>query len=155
MTPTRRTLLAYAVAVALAAGLPFVSAALAPRGAALCARDGIEIGTLLRIRIETADGTSLAFCSVRCAEDWIAHAAPGRDPGRLRVFVTDETTGSEIDVHDAVFVRSRILTLRTTEERIHAFGRRADAASHAAAFGGLLLEGDDRPFRNLPQEPPR
>ena len=150
MSVSRRSLLTYAVALTIAAGLPFVSVALAPVDAARCVRDGVEIGALLRVRVVAEGGTSSAFCSIRCAEEWIAHAARAGDAGRLRVLVADEKSGAEIDARDAVFVRSRILTLRTTGERIHAFGSRADAEAHAAAFGGTLLDGVERPFRTIP-----
>jgi hypothetical protein len=63
------------------------------------------------------------------------------------IYVTDESSGQEIDVRSAYFVRSRVAVPPSKGNRIHAFGRRKDAEKHACDFGGRLLEPAETPFR--------
>jgi hypothetical protein len=94
------------------------------------------------VRVEEEDGRQRVFCSVRCAQLWLARGQP---PPRA-VFVTDEASGREVEAHRAFFVRSAVVTPPTTRNRTHAFAERADAARHAAAFRGAVLTTDERPF---------
>ena len=133
-------------AVVSAAAIPVLSSTIRPVPGEHCAGDGVEVGKLLRIRIEAADGKRWVFGSVRCAEDWLAHA----HPGAVRVLVTGEVTGIETDARNVTWAQSRVATSRPTGERLHAFRRREDARAHAEAFGGTLIEDDARPFRGVP-----
>lgn len=152
MTRTAHLLLAVAAAAVVAA-VPFVLGTgatdvpghrAADAAAERCARDGVPLEGALRLRVETTDGRGVPFCSVRCAQAWI-DAQPERTVAR--VLVRDEPSGTEIDASHAVFVRSTVVASRATGERIHAFASEKDAEAHAAAFGGRLLDGEDRPFR--------
>jgi hypothetical protein len=88
-------------------------------------------------------GQTHLFCCFRCAELW-------QSEHRLSpqaIYVTDESSGQEIDVRSAYFVRSRVAVPFSIGIRIHAFARRKDAEKHAVAFGGRLLETTETPFR--------
>jgi hypothetical protein len=107
-----------------------------------CALDGARINPLYRVRVVDAQGRDQEFCCIHCAELWC-----GQQTDRPRaVFVTDEVTGQEIDAASAWFVRSQVVTVPHTGNRIHAFRDRADAARHADAAHGLLLSDAEKPF---------
>jgi hypothetical protein len=90
-----------------------------------------------------AAGAVRLLCCVDCARRWIAGSA-----ARPReVLVTDETTGSWIPAGEAWFVESRVVAFPVCGSHVHVFAREADARSHARAFGGLVLEGAERPLR--------
>ena len=139
-------LLAYAAAVVVGVAAPLLSASMRPDDGPRCARDGVEIGNLLTVRVEAADDARLSFCSVRCAEDWISRT----DAAVARVLVSDEPTGEPLDAGAAFYVRSRVVTSRATGESVHTFRSREDAEAHVEAFGGMLLERGERPFRRQP-----
>lgn len=130
--------------LAAAAALPVAASALRGEGPPRCARDGVALGSVFRARIVAGEGAGVSFCSVRCVSDWLRRTDPS-----TTVEVTDESRGTAVDAASAWFVRSRVVTSRATGERIHAFARREDAEAHAAAHGGVLLEGDEHPFRTL------
>ncbi len=137
------------VAAALLVALPVIGARVRQHGGPTCALDGLPVAGAGRVRVEEADGSSQLFCCVRCAELWLAHRG-GRPRG---VFVTDEASGQEIKAHDAVFVRSWVLTSAATGDRMHAFRGRADAESHARQCHGTILEGVERPFHAADNTP--
>ena len=107
-----------------------------------CALDGAPIEPLYRVRVVDGHGHSHDFCCVRCAELWLE----GQMARPREVHVTDESGGGEVEANRAYFVRSSVVTTATTGNRIHAFKDREDAERHAAAAGGRLLTGTDRPF---------
>jgi len=116
----------------------------ARRGAAQsCAFDGAIIDPIYRVRVGDADGQDLEFCCIGCAEQWLGRAV--RQP--RAILVTDEVGGEALDAATAFFVRSRVVTQRTTGNRIHAFRTRGDAEHHAASVSGRILDGSDRPFQ--------
>jgi hypothetical protein len=141
VTMRMSTLLAGGLCLVAAAALPVAGHWIRGRSDDGCALDGAAIGPAFRVRVVDAAGHSRCFCCIRCAELWLTRQ-PSR-PGAI--YVTDETTGHEMEAAAAYFVRSRVVTNPGTGNRIHAFARRADAAKHAAV-GGTLLEGTDRPF---------
>ncbi len=143
---THKGWLLYWLGLTLVAALPVASAALGTAGADRCDRDGVELPELFRVRIALGNGMQARCCSVRCAEEWVALA--GALP--LRIFVVDESTGDEIDAAHAWFARSSIVTSTATGERIHAFGCVSGAEVHVAAYGGLVLEGRERPLQRTP-----
>ncbi len=85
---------------------------------------------------------SIEFCSLRCAEWWLK--ATGTKPVRVRV--TDEATGDELDASEATFVRSDVIGHALSHERRHVFRALRDAESHARAFRGRILTKGDVPF---------
>jgi hypothetical protein len=107
-----------------------------------CALDGGPLEPHYRVRVVDAEGSACEFCCIRCAEIWLGRQ---RQPPQA-VYVTDEASGQEVEVASAYFVRSLVVTTPTTGNRIHAFRHRADAEKHAAAFGGRVLQGPERPF---------
>ncbi|MCE9635245.1 MAG: nitrous oxide reductase accessory protein NosL [Planctomycetes bacterium] len=137
---------AWVVAAFLAvAFLPVVASALRPPTRERCAGDGVVLVGGPTVRITDATPSSHAFCSVRCAERWVAaHSVAGqRAPGR-HVLLKDDRTGAEIGLADAWFVWSRVGS--PPGDGVRAFLRREDADAHVATFGGTLLEGARRPF---------
>ena len=87
-----------------AVGLPIVGHwARAPIEGA-CTVDGTAIDPLLRVRVASGQNGVNEFCSLRCAEWWLA--AKGVQPDAI--YVTDEASGEEVDVAAAYFVRSRV-----------------------------------------------
>jgi hypothetical protein len=108
-----------------------------------CAFDGARIDRLYRVRVVDDQGHDHEFCCIHCAALWLSHQE--RKPHA--VFVTDEATGQEIDAASAWFVRSAVVTVAHTANRIHAFRKQADAARHAdTAQGWVLLDGE-KPFQ--------
>lgn len=135
--------------VCLLAALPFLGH-WARRGAPVaCAHDGAAIDPLYRVRVIDAGGTTLDFCGIACAENWLrsaSKASPASSRPRA-ILVVDELTGAELDADDAYFVRSLVVTNATTGNRIHAFKSKTAAEHHARSLSGRLLEDDERPFR--------
>jgi len=109
--------------------------------AARCDLDGKKIDRAYRVRVRAGSGATLEFCSLTCAEIWLA-----RQVKRPRaIFVTDEISSEEIDARDAFFVRSLVQN-PTNGSRIHVFRSADEAARHADQFHGSLLSGSELPF---------
>src|ERR1700730_9561252 len=66
-----------------------------------CALDGMAIDPFSRVRIVDAQGKSYAFCCIRCAELWLE----ARQGNSHAVYVTDETSGEEVEASRAWYVR--------------------------------------------------
>jgi hypothetical protein len=127
------------ILLALAVALPLLGY-LARRPLTGCALDGVKINPDYRVEVVDAGGARRAFCCIRCAQIWLGHqSAPLR-----AITVTDETSGEPIDAAAAWYVRSSVVTVWTTGNRIHAFRDRADAEKHAATFAGVVLSGSLR-----------
>jgi hypothetical protein len=107
-----------------------------------CALDGSRIDLIYRVEIVDREGEAHEFCCVRCAQIWRDQHAEAPQA----VAVTDEASGQMIDADAAIYVRSSVVTTPATRNRIHAFRDRADAQKHAAAFGGIILTGSERPL---------
>ena len=107
-----------------------------------CAIDGLIIDPAYRVRIRDERDQDREFCDVQCALLWLEH--PGSTARTIRV--TDEISGDEFDAAGAFFVRSSVVTNRTTGNRWHVFRDRADAERHSSESRGPLVEGVERPF---------
>jgi hypothetical protein len=107
-----------------------------------CALDGAKIDPAYRVEVVDANGTRHGFCCVTCATLWL-----GRQPAPPRaVSVTDEASGEALDAADAWYVRSPVVTVHATGNRVHVYATRAAAQKHAATYGGTVLSGDEKPF---------
>jgi hypothetical protein len=107
-----------------------------------CALDAGKLVPSYRVRVEDAAGASCDFCCIRCAELWLERQA---QPARA-IWVTDESSGAELDAAKAHYVRSLVITTPTTGNRIHAFRDLADAERHAEKCRGTILADGERPF---------
>jgi hypothetical protein len=123
-------------------GLPVLGSWARHLSAEKCALDGAALSAIYQVRVVDAQEQTHKFCCLRCAELWLAHETNRPHT----VWVTDETTGQEINASEAFFVRSMVETNPATGNRIHTFRMRQDAERHAARFGGRVLEGSDRPW---------
>jgi len=125
-----------------AAALPLLGRAVRSGGEARCAFNGVRIDPARAVRITDTEGRERTLCCVDCARRWLERAG-GAPRG---ILVPDEATGMPVPAGKAWFVESRVLAFPVCGCRIHAFAREADARRHAEEFGGLVLEGDRRPF---------
>jgi hypothetical protein len=144
MNYNRSRLLLVLAGVLIVVGWPLAGKLARRQEEPRCEQDGMKIESLYSVRVVGRDGESHSFCCPRCARAWLE-----RSGGEAAVvYVTDEADGGEIDARAAHFVRSSVVTNPVTVNRIHAFRHRADAERHARAFGGSILMGADRPFRD-------
>src|SRR5207237_994797 len=97
--------------VALLALLPLLGRWSRQAGEPKCAYDGAALEPMYRARIVENAGAEADFCCIRCAELWL-RSRPAKLPPRI--FVTDESTGEQIAAGLAYFVRSQVVTTRTT-----------------------------------------
>jgi hypothetical protein len=140
MTPGRWFL---AVAwLAIVVGLPLLGHALRRPQQGRCAVDGEPVDPAYGARVVNADGTSLDFCCLLCAERWLESAPPPR-----AILVTDEISGQMLPANDAYYVRSSVVTQPATGNRVHVFARRSDALRHAKEARGKLLGASEQPLR--------
>jgi hypothetical protein len=107
-----------------------------------CAYDGGAIEPRYRVRIVDEHGRDVLFCCIHCAGAW----SKRQETKPKAVWVTDETSGEEIEAESAFFVRSLVMTNPTTRDRIHAFRDESDAREHAERFHGQVLDAAERPF---------
>jgi hypothetical protein len=107
-----------------------------------CANDGGVIKREYRVRIVDERGTDVLFCCIHCADSWLR-----KETAKPKaIWVTDETSGEEINANSAFFVRSLVETNPVTHNRIHAFHSTSDAEKHAQECNGEVLDGSDKPF---------
>ena len=123
------------------AALPLVTD-LVRGGPERCRTDGVELAPSFRVRIIAADGESLSFCGVSCAQVWLTR----NGPAPREILVTDGASGRECKAGSAWFVRSLRAWDDGAPDLIRVFARRTDAERHAAAYGGRVLQGPERPF---------
>jgi hypothetical protein len=142
MTRTRFRPALLLVALTLVVGLPLAGKWARRGGRARCALDGLAVEPSCAVRVEGQPDGARRYCCIDCARRGLARQAARGG----RVYVTDEAGGGEVDAVSAWFVRSRVVTNPVTGNRVHAFGRRADAEEHVRVFGGWLLTGGERPF---------
>jgi hypothetical protein len=127
-------------------GLPLLGAWARHTRAMQCSYDGAVIVPLYQVHIVDDRGRAREFCCIECARLWL-----NRDDAHARtILVTDETTGQAIAAQSAWFVRSRVITVPHTRNRIHAFQAKADAVRHADSASGAILAGADKPFAGAP-----
>ncbi len=130
------------VGLVVVVGLPLAGRWARPRALSGCALDGTRIDPAYRVEITDDHGQAHSFCCLRCAEWWLQrHGAPVR-----AITVTDEVSGQPIDAAAAIYVRSRVVTMPATGNRIHVFRTLDDAHKHADSKGGTILSGPERPF---------
>jgi hypothetical protein len=98
-----------------------------------CEMDGQELTPALRVDLTMADGTSHAFCTIVCAQRWLANQ-PNTTPKLATV--RDAITGEPVDAYTAFFVQSKLVTNRANANNIHAFRDRKEAMEHIEHFGG-------------------
>jgi hypothetical protein len=127
----------------LVVGLPLAGRWARNRPNPGCEFDGLELSPLYQVRIVDRAGASHFFCSVRCASLWLERQV--EQPAA--VYVTDETSGVQVDARSAYFVRSTAVTDPITGNRVHVFQDRAAALQHVRAFGGQVLGGLEQPFK--------
>jgi nitrous oxide reductase accessory protein NosL len=123
-------------------GLPVAGNWARHRGDGTCALTGMAIDPVYRVEVVDSRGHPHAFCCVTCARAWLKKA-PGEPKA---ITVTDEASGEPIDAGTAFYVRSFVVTMPTTGNRIHVFRNREDAEKHAAAHAGIVLSESERPF---------
>lgn len=129
------------VGLAVVVGLPLAAHWLRQRQESGCALDGMNIDPLYRVVVTDGQGRQHAFCCPRCAQLWLAREEPAAS-----VTVTDEASGESLLAAEAVYVRSSVVTVPATGNRVHVFKSRVDAERHAAAFAGAVLPESQRPF---------
>ena len=129
------------VAVAVAVCLPVAAHWLRGPPPSGCALDGATIDPAYRVTVVDERGEAHPFCCLRCAQLWLASQPPPRS-----IAVTDEVSGEQLDAAAAFYVRSMRVTTPAVGNRIHVFRSLSDAEKHAAAQGGTVLTGADRPF---------
>lgn len=144
---TRRGAVLYLAGMAAALALPIVAARVHPLPEGRCERDGVATGALPAARWVAPDGGVHDFCSIACAEAWIARR--GATGGC--VLVRDEAGGALVASDRASYVRRRLAGL--SGDRVLAFARRDDAARHAKAFGDKLLGEGEGPFAGDTRRP--
>ncbi len=127
----------------LVVGLPIAGSLVRRQSADRCALDGSAIDPALKVRIVDDQGESRPFCCIQCAVWWLERQT--HEP--KSIWVTDESSGQEINAGTAIFVRSTVVTMPTTGNRIHAFGQLTDAERHAEAARGTVLSQAEGPFR--------
>jgi len=131
-----------AVGVLVVVGLPLAGKWMRRHQPPECARDGLPIDALYRVRVDGGADESFEFCCIDCAALWLdQRAATG-----AAVYVTDEAGTGEVDARAAHFVRSSVVTNPVTGNRVHAFRDLSAAQEHARAFHGQVLHGAARPF---------
>jgi hypothetical protein len=108
-----------------------------------CALDGTKLDPLYRIEIIDSEEARHVFCCPRCAQVWLE-----RQPAPPRaITVVDESSGEQIPASTAYYVRSFVVTIPSTGNRIHAFRSRAAAEEHALTHTGTVLLESENPFR--------
>jgi len=149
MTKGRAWLLRSGIVLLLVVAVPLVGKWLRRHDGPRCAVDGLVIDPLYRVRVVDGAGHSYSFCCVQCARRWWRRHAD--EPAE--VFVTDETSATEMPADSAYFVDSTVITNPVTNNSIHVFRQRADAEVHARTFAGELLTDADRPFAREKKSP--
>jgi NosL len=131
------------VGLIVVVGLPLVGRWARWHSRSGCAFDGGKIDPSYRVAVVDARGNSHDFCCIRCAQCWLR-----RQPAPLSaITVTDEASGEMIAAATAWYVRSTVVTMPMTQNRVHVFRNKADAETNAAGHGGRLLSEAELPFR--------
>lgn len=133
---------AAAIWLALAVLLPVVGHRWRNGGVNRCAFDGARINPARAVAIDSKPHGLRQFCSLACAENWLQRSKT--QP--LQIWVTDESTGEQLDASEAFYVRSQVLAHAPTRDRRHVFGDLAAAQRHAEQYLGRLLERQEQPF---------
>jgi hypothetical protein len=137
MTNTTARLSMLAAILLIVIGVPLAGKWLRRNEAPRCEVDGLRVDPLYRVRIVDGAGTSHLNCCVQCARRWLER----HDDPHAEVYVTDETSGAEVEARSAYFVDSVVVTNPVTRNSVHAFRQRKDAEEHAKSFGGEVFTG--------------
>jgi hypothetical protein len=108
-----------------------------------CALDGMKINPIYRVEIVDRAGGRHAFCCPTCARLWLKQQA---EPP-TQIIVTDELSQQPVEAAAACYVRSPVVTVPSTGNRIHVFRNRDDAEKHIDKNGGVILSESEDPFR--------
>jgi hypothetical protein len=136
--------LAFVAGILLAGALPLLARAVGPDRDDRCRYDGLRIPARSAVRVAYEAGGGPAeerYCCIRCADRRLA----GRGGAFREAFVTDDDTGREIPAATAAYARSLVVANPATGDRTHAFSSPEAARRHVGAYGGVLLEGAERP----------
>ena len=141
----KSTLLMFAW-LAIVVGLPFAAHYGRPGRQDRCYFNGNRIEPDYKVRVVDAKDMDYTFCCILCAEQWL-----GRDSAvGHQIYVTDESSGREIEAAKAVFVRSSVVTNHVTGNRIHAFASPLDATRHAGGRGTIRSANSHPRFGHQP-----
>lgn len=99
-----------------------------------CSLDGVALSRTARVDLVQGDEELARFCCTTCAASW--PDVPDGAWWRVR----DEATGDRLAASEAIFVTSRVVTVRARQDHVHAFARLRDALAHADAFGGRVIQ---------------
>jgi hypothetical protein len=100
-----------------------------------CDFDGTTIRAAYRVDIIQADHQRKKFCSLYCAVQW--HR---QNPGlAAQIRVVDEPSGNTIDARQAVYVRSKVISVPEVKNSLHVFAKSEDAQAHARQFEGRIV----------------
>jgi hypothetical protein len=107
-----------------------------------CALDGTKIDSIYRVEVVDGAGIIHRFCCPVCARLWLKQqAAPPQN-----LIVTDEASGAPVEAASAHYVRSAVVTVPGTGNRVHAFRTAEDAEKYAEQFKGVVLSDDENPL---------
>lgn len=98
-----------------------------------CSLDGLDLTATARVDLVAGEEEIARFCCTTCAAAW------PDVPAGAWWRVLDEATGATLPASEALFVWSRVETVRARRDHLHAFARLGDALAHADAFGGRLV----------------
>lgn len=127
-------------------GLPVLGHLARGRPESTCALDGAPIDPACRVQIVDCRSRPHVFCCILCGQRWLEQ----QNEAPQTVRVAEEPSGRMIDAAGAWFVRSAVVNVPHTGNRIHAFAREGDARRHAAAQRGVVLPDDERPLQWRP-----
>jgi NosL len=100
-----------------------------------CDFDGTTIRAPYRVEISQTNNHKNKFCSIYCAVQW--HS---QNPGKAaHILVVDEPSGKLIDARQAVYVRSRVISVPEVKNELHVFAKMSDAQAHARQFAGRIV----------------
>ncbi len=133
--PTKQTV--HIFLIFLVAGVIALVSTLATRPDARCAVDGTPIQPNTEVTIQAAQGETVQFCSVCCAQTWLSE---NQDDG-MSITVTDEVSGEKIDVSLAYWIESDSYSRRESGCKIHTFKEQSDAARHILQYNGSESSG--------------
>jgi hypothetical protein len=108
-----------------------------------CALDGTRIEPIYKVEITDSQGCHHVFCCPRCGQRWLEH----QPTPPQAITVVDEMSGNEVAASKAYYVRSVVVTIPSTGNRIHAFRSQAAAEDHALTHEGIVLSASENPFR--------
>lgn len=111
-----------------------------------CSLDGSRIQPLYEVIIVLRDKSISRFSSIISARIWFRENSEQVST----ILVTDETTGEKIDAGQAFYTESEVITTPHTRNKIHVFGQREAAESHALEFRGRLV---NNPFKTKERKP--